>query len=223
MRWQKIVAISLMAIPLDVPLQAAEAWRVAVIANAQSPSKKLPRLQRPSPVPLERHTADEPTTAFPTYLAPRLDLVTGATPAVKQGTLAERYCTNVADAAADARFAFQKQSLISLEVQLKKRIDELESVMAEYRSWVARRDAFSQRANDTLVRIYQRMPPEAAAQQLANMDEETAAAVLSRLDPKAASSILNDMPANHAARLSATIAGAARVEVNAAPAQGRKP
>jgi flagellar motility protein MotE (MotC chaperone) len=43
------------------------------------------------------------------------------------------------------------------------------------------------------------------------MDEETAAAVLTKLNPRNASAILNEMPAAQAARLTGTIAGAARV------------
>ena len=45
--------------------------------------------------------------------------------------------------------------------------------------WVTRRDEFlKQGATTSLVPIYSRMRPDAAALQLAVMDEETAAAVL---------------------------------------------
>ena len=47
------------------------------------------------------------------------------------------------------------------------------------------------------------MRPDAAAQQLAAMDEETAAAVLTKLDPRIASIILNEMDRAQAARLTA--------------------
>ena len=61
--------------------------------------------------------------------------------------------------------------------------------------------------------IYARMQPDAAAAQLVAMDEETAAAVLTKLDPRNASAILNEMDATQAARLTATISGAANVNL----------
>ena len=68
------------------------------------------------------------------------------------------------------------------------------------------------------MRIYARMRPDAAASQLAAMDEETAAAVLTKLNPRNASAILNEMPPARAARLTMTIAGAAKVPPEQLPA-----
>jgi flagellar motility protein MotE (MotC chaperone) len=139
-----------------------------------------------------------------------------------KGSLAESYCANIADAAADARFAWQLRELRELDAELQRRIDILEERTAEYREWLARRDAFVQKAQESLVRIFSRMRPDAAASQLAAMDEETAAAVLTKLEPRNASAILNEMPPGPAARLTMTIAGAAKVpsEEEPAPAAG---
>jgi flagellar motility protein MotE (MotC chaperone) len=125
---------------------------------------------------------------------------------------AQEYCVSIADAAADARFAWQKQTLGEMEKELERRIVILETRTAEYREWLARRDAFVEKAQESLVRIYARMRPDAAASQLAAMDEETAAAVLTKLNPRSASAILNEMPPGPAARLTSTIAGAAKVD-----------
>lgn len=136
---------------------------------------------------------------------------------------AQDYCVSIADAAADARFAWQKQTLGEMEKELERRIAILETRTAEYREWLARRDAFVEKAQHSLVRIFARMRPDAAASQLAAMDEETAAAVLTKLDPRNASAILNEMPPGSAARLTSTIAGAAKVDnadENSAPAPG---
>ena len=76
------------------------------------------------------------------------------------------------------------------------------------------------KARDSVVLIYSRMRPDAAALQLVAMDEETAAAVMLRLEPKAASIILNEMEPGKAARLTAIINGAAREEPDA-PAKGK--
>jgi len=137
--------------------------------------------------------------------------------------LAQDYCISIADAAADARFAWQKQTLGEMEKELERRIVILETRTAEYREWLARRDAFVEKAQESLVRIYARMRPDAAASQLAAIDEETAAAVLTKLNPRNASAILNEMPPGPAARLTTTIAGAAKVnnaDERPAPAPG---
>lgn len=141
---------------------------------------------------------------------------TGAQPnaeavTIPESDLAQRYCVNVTDAAADARMAWQKAKIEEAEKQLEQRIAALEAKTAEYKTWLARRDEFSRKANETLVQIYAQMEPDAGAAQLAAMDEETAASVLAKLDPQNSSAILNEMQPDKAARLTATIAGAARI------------
>jgi flagellar motility protein MotE (MotC chaperone) len=126
---------------------------------------------------------------------------------------AREYCAHIADAAANARFAWQKKTLNDLEQEISKRITQLEAKTAEYQMWLVRRDEFSKKAHDSMVTIYARMRPEAAAAQLVAMDEEMAAAVLTKLDPRNASAILNEMDAARAARLTATIGGAANVNL----------
>jgi flagellar motility protein MotE (MotC chaperone) len=125
--------------------------------------------------------------------------------------LARKYCVAIAATAAEARIAWQKAKLAETEQQIDKRIAALEAKTAEYKTWLDRRDEFARKANKTLVQIYARMEPDAAALQLVSMDEETAAAVLTKLDPRNSSAILNEMQPAKAARLASTIAGAARV------------
>jgi flagellar motility protein MotE (MotC chaperone) len=131
------------------------------------------------------------------------------TPALTTST-ARQYCVNIADAAADARFAWQKKKLLEIAQELEMRVGLLEEKIAEHRQWVTRRDEFLKKARGNLVLIYSRMRAEAAALQLVAMDEETAAAVLLKLDPRVASTILNEMEPAKAARLTSTISGAAR-------------
>jgi len=123
---------------------------------------------------------------------------------------AQLYCANIADAAADARFAWQKRTLTEVQKEVEKSIARLEAKIAEYQKWLARRDEFSKKAEESLVNIYSRMRPDAAASQLVKLDEETAAALLLKLDPRIASTILNEIPPAQAARLAGTISGAAR-------------
>lgn len=138
---------------------------------------------------------------------------TPAEPPEANARSAREYCLNIADAAADARFAWQKKTLADIEQEIAKRVALLEAKTAEYQRWLARRDEFSKKAHDSVVTIYARMKPDAAAAQLVAMDEETAAAVLTKLDPRNAGAILNEMDPTQAARLTATIGGAANVNL----------
>ena len=111
------------------------------------------------------------------------------------------YCASIADAAADARFAWQKEQLAALEKQVDERIKRLEEKRAEYESWLARRNAFLTKADEGVVAIYTKMRPDAAALQLANMPEESAAAILTKLNARTASAILSEMEAARASQL----------------------
>jgi len=127
-------------------------------------------------------------------------------------TLAERYCTNVADKAADLRMAMQLRQLNELSEDVDKRAASLERKLVELKEWVQKRDEFVRRGTDALVKIFATMRPDSASQQLIAVDERTAAAILMKLKPRKASSILNEMDPERAARLAATIAGAARID-----------
>jgi flagellar motility protein MotE (MotC chaperone) len=119
----------------------------------------------------------------------------------------EAYCANVADAAADARFAWQARTLTDLQKEIDARLLELELKREEYEEWLARRDRFLKQAEDGVVAIYAKMRPEAAAAQIGAMQEEAAAALLSKLSSRAASAILNEMEPKRAARLTAAMTG----------------
>lgn len=132
--------------------------------------------------------------------------------------LARGYCVSIAGTAADARIAVQKAKLADVEKEIGKRMAALEAKTNEFKAWVERRDQFMKRATGVLVKIYTQMEPDAAASQLTAMDEETAAALLVKLEPQNASAVLNEMSPDKAARLAATIAGAARAPKPAAGA-----
>jgi flagellar motility protein MotE (MotC chaperone) len=119
-----------------------------------------------------------------------------------------RYCANVAPLAAEARVAMQAKRLSDLEAQIRQRIDELDKKEAEARDWVTKREALINKANDDVVAIYGKMEPEAAAAQLAALDDATAVSVLSKLKVNAASAILNEMDAAQASRLTGIMSGA---------------
>lgn len=130
---------------------------------------------------------------------------------VTGNSLAEHYCANIADAAQDARFAWQVKTITEMEKELDKRIAIINEKSAELKAWIEQREKFLEMANDGLVEIYTKMRADAAAQQLAAMNEVTAAAIVMKLPPKIASAVLSEMEAEKAARMTATIAGAGRI------------
>jgi Uncharacterized conserved protein len=120
------------------------------------------------------------------------------------------YCANIADAAADARYAWQKETLTALEKEIEGRIKILEEKRAEYEDWLRKRNEFLAKADETVVAIYTRMRPDAAALQLANMQDEAAAAILAKLNPRNASAVLNEMEPARAAQLTGVLTDAAK-------------
>lgn len=123
-------------------------------------------------------------------------------------TVRDRYCASIADAAAEARIAWQTRTLADLEAQIEARIAQLKAERAKYEVWLRRREEFLKKAEESVVAIYSRMSPDAAAPQLAVLEDETAASVLARLKPRNAGAILSEMDPRRAAQLTAFIAGA---------------
>lgn len=122
------------------------------------------------------------------------------------------FCSNVADSAVDARLAWQLKELEKAESLLRERIAEVEAKRAEYEKWMALRDDFLKKAEASVVEIYSRMKPEAAATQIAGMADETAAAVLAKLSPRSSSAIFNEMDTARAAHLADLLGGMRRVD-----------
>ena len=123
-----------------------------------------------------------------------------------------RYCANVAPVAAEARIAWETRHLNELDAQIKQRIADLEKAEASTRDWVSKRDALLNSASDDVVAIYSKMDPEAAAAQMAAMDESIAVSILHKLKVGAASAILDQMEAARAARLTSLILAVAPPE-----------
>lgn len=133
--------------------------------------------------------------------APVIPVVAGTAKPAATLNETQQYCQNIAAAAADARFAWQRKQLTDLDAKLKQRIADLEDREAAFKEVLAHRDEVMKRAGDTVVGIYAHMKPDAAAQQLAALDDETASAILAQLSQKQASTILNEIPAERAAKL----------------------
>ena len=98
------------------------------------------------------------------------------------GSEVEAYCANIVDSARDQRYLIQKRELGDLQVQVNDRIKLLEQRRDEFQTWLKKRDDFLRVAEGTLVEIYKKMKPDAAATQLALVNPEVAAAVFMNLD-----------------------------------------
>ncbi len=103
--------------------------------------------------------------------------------------------------------AWEMKRLTELDAQVKQRLADLEKAEASLQEWVAKRDAALKSASDNLVAIYARMQPEAAATQIAAMDDQMAAAILGKLKASAAGAILDEMESDRASKLAAVLSG----------------
>ena len=82
----------------------------------------------------------------------------------------------------------------------------LESKRAEFEAWQKKRDQFAQLADESLVEIYSKMRPDAAAGRLEILEPILAAAIVLKLPRRRASVILNEMTAAKAASITEVIA-----------------
>ena len=155
---------------------------------------------------------DTPAPAAPPAAAPAPAPVRPGRPAAPADNDVALFCSNVADTAVDARLAWQLKELQKAETLLRERIAEVEAKRAEYEKWMALRDDFLKKAEASVVEIYSRMKPDAAATQIAGMADETAAAVLAKLSPRSSSAIFNEMDTARAAHLADLLGGMRRVD-----------
>lgn len=203
--------------PVSAPLDLASVART-------SPAVRKP-VKKPRRKTSERLPQVGPGTVAATVSSPVTDPddITGAVGAKKTSKAGKsgappmpisanapdstQFCANIADAAADARLAWQMKELEKVEASLRERIAELEAKRAEYEKWLKVRQDFLKKAEDNVVGIYSRMRPDAAAAQLASMQDDTAAAVLAKLSARSSSQILNEMEPARAAHLANTLSG----------------
>lgn len=184
-----------------IPSGSATAWAAEDASPAITGA--VPASETPAPAPV-RAAKPGSVTAPPKPAAPQATV-----PADNEVAL---FCSNVADPAVDARLAWQLKELEKAESLLRERIAEVEAKRAEYEKWMALRDDFLKKAEASVVEIYSRMKPEAAATQIAGMADETAAAVLAKLSPRNSSAIFNEMDTARAAHLADLLGGMRRVD-----------
>ncbi len=193
------------------PVRATEAGsspgrgptRISGLNPGPFPKPAAPRAKADPAPPVAEVKPPEikPADPQPAEIVRVAEAVTPPEPVKPPAPKPSAYCASIADAAADARFAWQKEQLAALEKQVEERIAQLEAKRAEYESWLARRNAFLSKADEGVVAIYTKMRADSAALQLANMPDESAAAILTKLNARTASAILSEMEAARAAQL----------------------
>ena len=169
----------------------------------------MPAAGAPAPAPVPAAAPVRPAKPGSTTAPPKPAPPQAAAPVDNEVAL---FCSNVADPAVDARLAWQLKELEKAESLLRERIAEVEAKRAEYERWMALRDDFLKKAEASVVEIYSRMKPDAAATQIAGMADETAAAVLAKLSPRSSSAIFNEMETGRAAHLADLLGGMRRVD-----------
>ena len=130
----------------------------------------------------------------------------------------EKLCGNIDSQAADARFELQSQQLQQLRMQIDDRIKVLEEKRQEYENWLNKRNEFLAKAQDSLVNIISKMRPDAAAAQLALVDDFAAAAIMLKLTPRVSSAIMNELPPEKSANLTKVLVSAQKLPPENKPA-----
>ena len=130
----------------------------------------------------------------------------------------EKFCGNIYSQAADARFELQSQQLQQLRMQIDDRIKVLEEKRQEYENWLKKRNEFLAKAQDSLVNIISKMRPDAAAAQLALVDDFAAAAIMLKLTPRVSSAIMNELPPEKSANLTKVLVSAQKLPPETKPA-----
>jgi flagellar motility protein MotE (MotC chaperone) len=138
-------------------------------------------------------------------------------PTVPELSPAQQYCSSILDTATAAQIAQQTRNLEKAQKQLDERIALLAAKADILKKWIKMREDFTARVADSLVQIYTKMKPDAAASQITAMDEVAAAAIMSKLSPKASSPIMAEMEPAKAARLSAIMVGAGDIGIGPQP------
>jgi flagellar motility protein MotE (MotC chaperone) len=125
----------------------------------------------------------------------------------------KQFCTNIADAARERRYALQKDELLKLQSEIESKITILEEKRADLQFWVSKREEFAKAASTGLIDVYSKMRPDAAAQRMEKLPGELSAALLSKLNPRMAGTILNEMSAERAAMVTMIMSAAGDTQI----------
>lgn len=216
-----VLLIAALVLPAGAEVPGGTAWSVEVRSepawadeDARSDDREIARVaQAASSTGLPRDARSTPSVTAretPRRAADRAPLDDLSTE-----EMVRRYCEVTATTAERTRLEKDRRELAAAATEMEKRIEALRAATAQHKEWLDRRTSFQAQAQESLVRIYSRMKPEAAAAHMGEMDPLVAAAMLARMDAKIAGAILAEVEPSRAGRIAGVVAGAAELEVPA--------
>ena len=123
-----------------------------------------------------------------------------------------KYCLNISDAATETRTAVLAKHLKEMGEEVDEKLDQLDKQITVLQGWMVKRQEFLESANDSLIKIFASMRPDAAALQFTEIGPGKAAAIISKLEPGNASAILAEMKPADAAKITLVLSSAMKVE-----------
>jgi len=102
-------------------------------------------------------------------------VVASSTSDASRDTALQQNCVNVCKRRDCSAHGLPGKELSELEQRLEHKLTEIQTRRQELKELLDRYDAFTNKADDTVIDIYSKMKPESAASQLANLDDESAA------------------------------------------------
>ena len=112
------------------------------------------------------------------------------------------YCVNISDLATEARNSILEKNLKKIEKDADSKLNVLQLKIVELQKWILKREAFLENVNESLIKIYESMRPDAAALQLTEIGPVIASGIILKLNPKISSAILTEMKPADAATIS---------------------
>jgi len=122
------------------------------------------------------------------------------------------YCINISDIASETRNSILKKKLESIELDVDEKLVMLEAKIAELKKWSKKRDDFLENVNNSLVKIFETMRPDAAALQFSEIGPIISSAIILKLDPRISSAILTEMSPADAAKVAIILTSALEVK-----------
>ena len=123
-----------------------------------------------------------------------------------------KYCLNISDAATETRTAVLANHLKDMGAEVDEKLTKLDERISVLRDWMVKRQQFLDSANESLIKIFASMRPDAAALQFTEIGPGKAAAIISKLEPSNASAILAEMKPADAAKITLVLSSAMKVK-----------
>lgn len=130
---------------------------------------------------------------------------------------AEKYCASIGTNTTQAANLLREQQLRELETQIEQRIKELDAKRAQVQQLIDKSEAIFSKADQSLIDLYSKMKPDAAASQIAKLDDDIAVALLVHVKTKEMSAIMDEMEPERGAVLAKKLSQKIRAQKEGKP------